>query len=52
MSDLDWEINIENAANAVVAKYGFSTVKSVFQDTMLTDSMTYLLATKAKHSLI
>ncbi len=30
MSDLDWEINIENAANAVAAEYGSSTVKSVF----------------------
>lgn len=25
-----WEINIENAANAVAAEYGSSTVKSVF----------------------
>lgn len=30
MSDLDCKINIKNAANAVAAKYGFSTVKSVF----------------------
>jgi len=30
MSDLDWKINIENAANAVAAEYGSSTVSSVF----------------------
>lgn len=30
MSKSDWEINIENAANAAAAEYGSSTVKSVF----------------------
>lgn len=30
MNDLDWEINIENAANVVAAEYGSSTVSSVF----------------------
>ena len=30
MSKSDWEINIENTANAVAAEYGSSTVSSVF----------------------
>lgn len=30
MKKLDWEINIENAANTVATEYGSSVVSSVF----------------------
>ena len=52
MSKSDWEINIENAANAVAAEYGSSTVSPCLPDTTLTVSMIYLLAITAKYSLI
>ena len=52
MSKSDWEINIENAANAAAAEYGSSTVKSVFARYDAHGSMIYLLAITAKYSLI